>query len=89
MTLATNGTLSGTPTAGSGGVYTLNLVANNGITPNANQTFTLTVNEAPSITSANTTTFTTGAAESFTITTGSKYPVATTLGLSGTLPAGV
>ncbi|TFB75344.1 hypothetical protein E3O06_05840 [Cryobacterium glaciale] len=43
-------TLSGLPTAGTGGVYVLTLGASNGTAPNATQTFTLTVNEAPVIT---------------------------------------
>ena len=43
--------------------------AGNGVSPDATQTFTLTVNEAPAITSANSTTFTVGTAGSFTVTT--------------------
>ena len=46
------GTLSGTPAAGTGGVYALTFTAANGVLPNATQAFTLTVNEAPAITSA-------------------------------------
>ena len=41
------GTLSGTPAAGSGGVYPLTFAAVNGVLPNSTQSFTLTVNEAP------------------------------------------
>jgi hypothetical protein len=87
-----NGTarLSGTPAAGSGGPYTLTITAaNNGNSATSTQVFTLTVNEAPAITSANTTTFTVGAAGSFTVTTGHDFPAATTLSESGALPAGV
>ena len=40
--------LTGTPLPGSGGVYTLQVTASNGALPNANETVTLTVNEAPS-----------------------------------------
>ncbi|MCL5256307.1 MAG: Ig-like domain-containing protein [Chloroflexi bacterium] len=40
-------TLSGTPAAHSGAAYSLIITASNGTTPNATQTFTLTVNEAP------------------------------------------
>ena len=91
MTLTDNNngtaTLAGTPAAGTGGAYPLTITANNGISPNATQNFTLTVNMAPAITSANNTTFTVGTAGSFTVTT-TGFP-ATTLGRSGALPAGV
>ncbi|MFD0894868.1 DUF11 domain-containing protein [Luteolibacter ambystomatis] len=89
VTLASNGTLSGTPAAGSGGVYTLSVTATNAVSPDATQTFTLTVNEAPVITSANSTTFTAGSAGTFTVTTGHIYPTAVTLSSTGTLPSGV
>jgi hypothetical protein len=65
----------------------LTLTANNGITPNATQSFTLTVNQAPAITSANAATFIVGSAGSFTITS-TGYPHAT-LSEAGTLPSGV
>jgi hypothetical protein len=39
--------LEGTPAAGTGAIYTLEVTADNGISPAASQTFTLTVNEAP------------------------------------------
>ena len=39
--------LSGTPAAGSGGTYTLSITASNGVVPEATQTFTLTVDQAP------------------------------------------
>ena len=45
------GALSGTPDAGTGAAYVLTLTAANGIAPDADQTFTLTINEAPTITS--------------------------------------
>ncbi|MGH7748088.1 MAG: putative Ig domain-containing protein, partial [Candidatus Dormibacteria bacterium] len=81
------GVLSGTPAGGTGGSYPLALTATNGIGADATQTFSLTVDEAPSITSANNATFTVGAAGSFTVTaTGTPTP---TLGESGALPAGV
>ncbi|MDQ6787897.1 MAG: FG-GAP-like repeat-containing protein [Acidobacteriota bacterium] len=41
-------TLSGTPATGTQGSYTLTFTANNGVSPNATQTFTLTVN-APAV----------------------------------------
>jgi hypothetical protein len=80
-------TLSGTPAAGSGASYALVLTANNGVFPAITQNFTLTVNQAPAITSAATTTFTAGQNNSFTVTT-TGFPAAT-LTKTGTLPAGV
>ncbi len=65
---AATGVLSGTPAAGSGGVYTLNFTASNGVGSSPTQTFALTVNQAPAITSASSTTFTVGQAGSFTVT---------------------
>jgi hypothetical protein len=83
-------TISGTPAAGAGSTYTFNLTASNGVAPDAVQPFTLTINEAPTITSAPAARFTAGAAGSFTVTTGHDYPAATTLSiLAGSLPAGV
>ena len=43
-------TLAGTPQAGTGNTYTLTFTAANGISPNATQSFTLTINQAPAIT---------------------------------------
>ena len=82
-------TLSGTPAAGTGGTYSLTFTASNGVGSPATQNFTLTVtvNQAPAITSANSTTFTVGAAGSFTVTT-TGFPTPT-LSESGTLPSGV
>jgi hypothetical protein len=84
---ATTGVLSGTPAVGTGGVYNLVITASNGVSPNDTQNFTLTVNEAPSITSANNATFTVGSNGTFTVTkTGFPTP---TLSESGALPSGV
>ena len=84
---ATTGVLSGTPAAGTGGTYPITFTAQNGVATDATQSFTLTVNQAPAITSANSTTFTVGTAGSFTVTaTGTPTP---TLSQTGTLPAGV
>ncbi len=69
VTLSLAGLLSGTPAVGTGGVYPITITAKNGTLPNATQSFTLTVNEAPSITSANYAGFAIGAAGSFTVTT--------------------
>jgi VCBS repeat-containing protein len=86
-----NGTASiaGTPNAGTGGVYSLVITGNNGVAPNASQTFTLTVDEAPAITSANSASFKTDIAGSFTVITGPHFPIATTLSQTGALPSGV
>ncbi len=54
------GVLSGTPAAGTGGSYPITLTATNGVGTPATQSFTLTVDEAPAITSADTTGFTVG-----------------------------
>ena len=40
-------TLAGTPAAGTGGTYALTITAANGVLPDATQTFTLTVDQAP------------------------------------------
>lgn len=80
-------TLAGTPAAGTGGTYPITITASNGVAPDATRNFTLTVNVAPTITSANSATFTAGAAGSFTVTTaGLPTPALTE---SGTLPSGV
>ncbi|MEO6689606.1 MAG: putative Ig domain-containing protein, partial [Dokdonella sp.] len=84
---AGTGVLSGTPAAGTGGTYPITFTATNGVGAPATQNFTLTVNQAAAITSANTTTFTVGTAGSFTVTaTGFPAP---TLSESGALPTGV
>ena len=59
------------------------------MSPNATQSFTLTVHQAPAITSANSTTFTVGAAGTLTVTT-TGFPTNATLSDGGaTLPSGV
>ena len=84
-------TLSGTPVAGSEGVYFLTITAANGTLPNAVQLFTLRVQDAPpvpqapAIISSASTTFTAGTEGIFTVhTTG--VPTAT-LSLTGTQPS--
>ena len=87
VTLTSAGLLSGTPGSGTGGTYPIAITASNGVSSNAMQSFTLTVDQAPVITSAASSTFTVGTAGSFTVmATG--YP-APTYSESGTLPAGV
>jgi sugar lactone lactonase YvrE len=84
---ATTGVLSGTPAAGTGGIYSLTLTASNGIGTNATQSFTLTIDQAPTITSASSATFAGGTAGTFTVTA-TGYP-ASTFSETGTLPSGV
>ncbi len=89
---AATGVLSGTPGATAGGAYTLHFTASNGAGSNATQTFTLTVDQAPAITSPASTTFTAGTAGTFTVTT-TGYPIPalteTVTPAGGTLPTGV
>ena len=82
-------TLSGTPTAGTGGAYTFTITASNGVAPDATQSFTLTVSEPSSITSAGGATFLVDTAEAFTITTGHSFPAPASIFVAGTQPAGV
>jgi autotransporter-associated beta strand protein len=79
--------LAGKAAPGSGGTYHLNITASNGQVPSATQNFTLTVNEAPAITSAAATSFVVGIAKSFVITT-TGFPTST-LSYSGALPSGL
>jgi probable HAF family extracellular repeat protein len=85
----TNGTatLTGTPQPGATGVFPLTITASNGVSVPAVQSFTLTVNQPPSITSGNTTTFTEGAPGSFTVTTAG-FPIPA-ISESPALPAGL
>ncbi|HEY2705903.1 MAG TPA: putative Ig domain-containing protein [Candidatus Dormibacteraeota bacterium] len=82
------GALHGTPAAGTGGVYPLTFTASDGgVEADAVQSFTLTVDQAPAITSANTLALTTGSPAAFTVTA-TGYP-APSITESGTLPSGV
>jgi len=83
---AGTGVLSGTPAAGTGGTYSLHFAAVNTVGSSPTQTFTLTVNQAPEFTSANATTFTSGAG-TFTVTT-TGFPIPT-LTETPTPPTGV
>jgi len=66
----------------------LTITAANKVTPDATQSFTLTVTVAPAITSATTASFAEGAAGTFTVTTtGSPSPAIT--GTGDALPTGV
>jgi Putative Ig domain len=88
FTTNTNGTatLAGTPATGTGGQYNLVLTATNTI-GSGTQNFTLTVREAPKITSSSSVTFTRGQASSFTISA-SGWPLPS-ISRTGTLPPGV
>ena len=55
-------TISGTPSAGGGGVYEVIVTASNGVGSPASKNFELTVNEAPSISGASSLAYSTGAA---------------------------
>ena len=79
--------LAGTPAAGTGGSYAITIRASNGISPNAAQSFTLVVDQAPAITSTNATTFTDGVTSSFHVSSSGNPAAALTE--SGTLPTGV
>jgi hypothetical protein len=88
FTAGANGTatISGTPPATADGTYPITLTAQNSIAY-ANQTLTLTVGQAPAITSANSANGSDLAAFSFTVTsTGSP---AATISESGSLPPGL
>jgi hypothetical protein len=81
------GTLAGIPAAGSGGTYPITIGASNGVSPAASQSFTLTVDSAPTITSADSATFSVGSSNTFTVTTaGLPTPSLTE---TGSLPSGV
>jgi len=45
-------TIAGTPASGTAGSYPVTITAANGVVPDANQSFTLSVNQAPALTSA-------------------------------------
>jgi hypothetical protein len=80
-------TLSGTPASGTGGIYHLTITATNGVGSPATQSFTLTVDSGPAITSINHTTFTENFAGSFTVTSTGVPDAA--LSETGALPSGV
>ncbi|HEY5435965.1 MAG TPA: putative Ig domain-containing protein [Candidatus Limnocylindrales bacterium] len=81
-------TLAGTPASGTGGTYPITFTATNGVGPNATQSFTLTVNQAPAITSGASATFTVGSAGSFTVTS-TGFPVSSLVQGGATLPSTV
>jgi DNA-binding beta-propeller fold protein YncE len=90
VTLSSTGALGGIPKAGTGGVYHFTITASNGVAPalrTGTEPFTLTVHQAPAITSAAKAKFSRGKRGSFTVRT-SGYPVAT-LTRSGSMPSGL
>jgi peptidoglycan/xylan/chitin deacetylase (PgdA/CDA1 family) len=84
VTLSTAGVLSGTPAAGTGGTYPITITASNGVTPNATQNFTLTVNNpAPFLSSISPNAVNAGADAGLTVT-GAGFTSQSTVQLSGT-----
>src|SRR5208283_285733 len=81
------GMLAGAPGAGTAGTYSLTFTASNGMSPNATQSFKLTVDQTPAITSGASNTFTAGTPGTFTVTT-TGVP-APSLTETGALPSGV
>lgn len=82
------GTLAGTPGAGTGGTYAETFTPTGQLGAGSGQSFTLTVNQAPAITSANSVTITQNSAMTpFTVTT-TGFPT-NTITETGTLPTGV
>ena len=88
VTLATSGTLSGTPSFGTAGSYPVTITATDANANKTTQAFTLTVTATgPSITSAASTTFTVADAGTFAVMATGDTPI--TFTESGTLPSGV
>ncbi len=84
---AASGTIAATPATGTVGTYSFTIKATNGITPPASQPFTLTVDQPPTITSADHATFTTGKAGTFQVTvTAHTFPTPPTYTETGALP---
>ena len=79
--------LSGTPAAGTSGVYNFSITADNAVGTDPLQTFTLTIDQLSAITSPESVTFSAGNAGAFEVTsTGYPTPALTE---TGTLPSGV
>jgi hypothetical protein len=84
---AATGLLSGAPGANAGGSYPLTFTATNAAGSSVAQSFTLTVDQLPKVTSAASTVLTVGTAGTFTVTA-SGYP-APMFSEVGVLPSGV
>src|SRR5262249_3581808 len=79
--------LSGTPTVT--GIFNFTIQATDNAGATTSQPYTVTINTAPSITSANNATFGEGSPGNFVVTTGPDFPAATMLSETGALPSGV
>ena len=79
-------TITGSPSVGSGGSYTITVIATNAFGSNSN-TFTMKIDEPPAITSASSAVATTSTVFNFQVTS-IGYP-APTYSLTGTLPSGL
>lgn len=82
-----NGVFSGTPASGVSGLYAITIVASNSVSPDAIQSFTLTVEQAPAITSGSNTIFTVGVAATFIMNATGEPPP--TFSEVGSLPEGI
>src|SRR5262249_568817 len=82
-----SGKLAGIATTGAANSFPITFTASNGSGSPTTQSFTLTVDQAPSITSLNSATFTVGSAASFMVST-TGFP-APSLTEAGALPTGV
>jgi probable HAF family extracellular repeat protein len=85
------GVLSGTPVAGTGGTYTLTVTATNGVSPDAAQTFTLTIKERTVSNTALRSSLnpsTVGQSVTFTATVSGQSPVGTVTFTDGGTPIG-
>jgi hypothetical protein len=86
LSMDSSGLVTGTPAAGTGGVYSLTVQASN-IAASVSEPVQLTVNEAPAFTSTAPPAAVAGTAYSFTFTA-SGFP-APTFSIAGTLPSGL
>ena len=80
--------LSGTPDNDTGGIYDFTVTASNGVGSDAVQDFTLTVDQAPTVSSDDSTSFSVGQQSSFTVTT-TGYPTPSLSDGAAVLPDGV
>ncbi len=88
VTLGTDGTLSGTPAAGTSGSYPITITATDANTNTSTQDFTLTVSASvPVFTSPTSTSFAENSADTFSVTATGDTPI--TFTESGALPSGV
>ena len=81
--------INGTPAPGSGGEWVVEVTATNAAGLTSAQTITIVVQDVPVITSGSNATFVRGVEGSVTVSTRPGFPMATTLTVVGTLPAGL